>query len=421
MNYRLTPDLAAMAVLLTILYFLRKRHPQERVDLWITGLLFIFLEAIAHAFYTPKGQWHLPSHVVALDAYLAAGVIFLWAAAKPLYPGNPTLSYLLLNAPPIFAVLTTYGLDVRIPGVFHVFIACGLILGLVSPFVLARSARLGRGWWLIALQIGVWGSGWYFASHGMYRDAAYIPLFALYLSTAVVFQLSLPSKSLGKVAIVLGFTVWALVFLFHSWVTNRPQYIDIAAQIWDMQKFLVTIGMLLVMLEHQVSSNEWYAFHDHLTGLPNRRLFEDRLVAAIRQAERNNTRTALLMLDLDGFKFINDSYGHEIGDEVLQHISNNLRGAIHAPDTLARLGGDEFIIIATDLPRYQPAALIAEASVARISEALRKPVNINGHALTVAGSIGVAVYPDDTTDEVQLRRLADQRMYQQKRQIPVTV
>src|SRR5271170_5300566 len=120
MNYRLTPDLAAMAVLLTILYFLRKRHPQERVDLWITGLLFIFLEAIAHAYYTPKGQWHLPSHVLALDSYLAAGVILLWDAAKPLFPRKPTLHYLLLNAPPVFAVLTTYGLDVRTSGIFHV-------------------------------------------------------------------------------------------------------------------------------------------------------------------------------------------------------------------------------------------------------------------------------------------------------------
>jgi diguanylate cyclase (GGDEF)-like protein len=421
MNYRLTPDLAAMAVLLAILYFLRKRHPQERVDLWITGLLFIFLEAIAHAFYAPKGRWHLPSHVVALDAYLAAGVIFLWAAAKPLYPHRPTLSYLLLNTPPIFAVLTIYGLDVRIPWIFHVFIACGLILGLITPFLLARSARLGDGWWLIALQAGIWGSGWFFASNGMYRDAAYIPLFALYLATAVVFQLSLPSKSLGKAAIVLGFTVWALVFLFHSWVTNRPQYIDIAAQIWDMQKFLVTIGMLLVMLEHQVTSNEWYAFHDHLTGLPNRRLFEERLVAALEQSQRNNTRTALLMLDLDGFKLINDSHGHQVGDEVLQHISNNLQDAVRSSDTLARLGGDEFIIIATDLPTDEPAELVAEGSVGRVSGALRKPVNINGYSLTVAGSIGVAIYPDDTTDEVLLRRMADQRMYQQKRQIPVGV
>jgi diguanylate cyclase len=419
MNYRLTPDLAAMAILLAILYFLRKRHPQNRVGLWITGLLFIFLESLAHAFYTPRGRWHLTSHIVALDAYLAAGVIFLWAAAKPIFPRKPTLSYLFLNAIPLFAVLTTYGLDVRTPGIFHAFIACGLVLGTASPFLLIRSWRLGHAWWLIPAQLAVWSSAWVFASNGMYRDSAYIPLFALYLATAIVFQLSLPSKSLGKVAIVLGFTIWALVFLLHSWVTNRPQYIDIAAEIWDMQKFLVTIGMLLVMLEHQVSSNEWYAFHDHLTGLPNRRLFEDRLRDALRQSERNNTRTALLMLDLNGFKLINDSYGHDVGDELLQHIAQNLRDAVNAPDTLARLGGDEFIIIATDLPTDQPARQVAEGSVDRISRALRKPVQVNGNVLNVFGSIGIAVYPDDATDEVLLRRLADQRMYQQKRQIPI--
>ena len=420
MNYRLIPDLAAMATLLTVLYFLRKRHPQERVDLWISGLLFIFLESIAHAFYSPKGPWHLSSHIVALDAYLAAGGIFLWAAAKPLFPHKPTLYYLFLNGPPLFAVLTTYGLDIRTPKLYYIFILCGLLVGAVSPFVLARSWKLGHAWWIVAVQVCVWGSAWFFASNGMYRDTAYIPLFAIYLGAAIVFQLSLPSKSLGKVAIVLGLTIWALVFLFHSWVTNRPQYIDIAAQIWDMQKFLVTIGMLLVMLEHQVASNEWHAFHDHLTGLPNRRLFEDRLAEALQRSERNHTRTALLMLDLNGFKQINDSYGHDVGDDLLQHVAHNLRDAIRAPDTLARLGGDEFIVIVTDLPLGEPTDHIADNCVARLSGALREPVEINGKALTVDGSIGIAVYPDDTTDEVLLRRLADQRMYQQKRQIPVS-
>jgi diguanylate cyclase (GGDEF)-like protein len=421
MNYRLTPDLAAMATLLTILYFLRKRHPQERVDLWISGLLFIFLEAIAHAFYSPKGPLHLSSHVVALDAYLAAGGIFLWAAAKALFPRRQTLYYLFLNAPPLFAVLTTYGLDVRTPGIYRVFIVCGLLVGAVSPFLLARTWKLEGAWWIVAAQICVWGSAWFFASNGMYRDTAYVPLFAIYLGTAIVFQLSLPSRSLGKVAVVLGFTLWALVFLLHSWVSNHPQYVDIASQIWDMQKFLVTIGMLLVMLEHQVSSNEWYAFHDHLTGLPNRRRFEHLLVEALRRSERNHTRTALLMLDLNGFKQINDSYGHDTGDELLKRVAHNLRAAIRAPDTLARLGGDEFIVIVTDVPVNEPVDHIADNCVGRLSGALSKPVQINGNAVTVSGSIGVAVYPDDTTDEVFLRRLADQRMYQEKRQIPLIV
>ena len=86
---------------------------------------------------------------------------------------------------------------------------------------------------------------------------------------------------------------------------------------------------------------------------------------------------------------------------------------------LARLGGDEFMILATDLPAGQPGSALAATSVDRISAALRKPVSINGRTFTVTGSIGVAICPDDATDEVQLRKLADQRMYEQKRQIPL--
>jgi diguanylate cyclase len=126
------------------------------------------------------------------------------------------------------------------------------------------------------------------------------------------------------------------------------------------------------------------------------------------------------MVDLDGFKLINDSHGHEVGDELLRQISRNLRGAIRTPDTLARLGGDEFIIIVTDLPSDEPAEALADASATRIFHALRKQLSINGNAVSVTGSIGVALYPDDGTDEVLLRRLADQRMYEQKRQIPVS-
>ncbi len=421
MNYQLLPDLAAMATLLTILYFLRRRHLQERVGLWLVGLLFIFLESIAHAFYAPSGPRHIPSHIIALDAYLAAGVIFLWAAAQPLYPRPSTLRYLLINTLPLAAVLTTYGLDVRRPVIYLAFIACGLVLGVISPLVLNRTWRLGQAWWLVLVQLAIWIPTWFFASHGQYRDAAYYLLFLLYLCIAVVFQLSLPRKSLGKVAIVAGFIVWALVFFLHSWVTNHPQFIPVAAEVWDWQKFLVTIGMLLVMLEQQVASNEWYALHDQLTGLPNRRLFEDRLTSALLACQRNHTRAAILMIDLNGFKQINDSLGHEVGDELLQHVARNLRNSIRVPDTLARLGGDEFIIIATDLPADLSSSLIADRSLDRISHALRKPFVVAGSNLTITGSVGIAIYPDDTTDEVLLRRLADERMYEQKRNVCVRV
>jgi diguanylate cyclase (GGDEF)-like protein len=407
-----------MAMLLSILYFLRRRHPREAVDLWLIGLVFIFFEAIVHAAYPPSGTWRIVAHVVALNFFFAAGAIFLWASGRDIFPRKATLAYLLLNSLPVVVLLTVYGLDIRDPRVYHAVAALGLVLGIVSAFTIARTWRLGRGWWVLLVQLCTWIPIWLFASAGSFRDATYFVLFVLYFATAVVFQISLPRQSLGRVAIVTGFVIWSLVFLSHSWVTTRPGYDAIADEIWNLQKFLVTIGMLLVLLEQQVSTNEWYAFHDHLTGLPNQRLFEDRLSAAIQQSQINNTRTALLMVDLDGFKLINDTHGHHVGDELLRHIAHNLRGAIRVPDTLARLGGDEFMIIATDLPSDQPADHIARTSATRISHALRKVVNINGNALNVTGSIGVAVYPDDTTDEVLLRRLADQRMYEQKRQIP---
>ena len=414
MNIQLLPDLAAMATLLTILYFLRRRHLQEGVGLWIIGLIFIYLEAIAHFLYKPSGPLHLPMHVLALDSYLAAGIIFLLAAARGLFPKRLTLIYLLVNAPALVAIDTIYGLDLRSPELYHFAAVCGLALGLLTPFFLCRTVRLGKAWWLVLVQAAIWIPVWNFASNQMFRDTAYLPLFVLYLSAAVVFQLSLPKRSLGKISIVLGFTVWSLVFLLHSWVANHPQYTSVAAAVWDWQKFLVTIGMLLVMLERQVASNEWHALHDQLTGLPNRRLFEDRLDQAIEHSRRNGTRTALIMIDLNGFKKINDSQGHDTGDRLLEHIAHTLRHAVRSPDTLARLGGDEFIIITSDLPSTMPVSQIVETSTARVTEALKRPLHVGGKDLTVTGSIGIAIFPDDTTDEVLLRRLADQRMYQQK-------
>jgi diguanylate cyclase len=420
MNYLLVPDFAAMGLLLSLLFFLRRRHPHKTVDFWLIGLVFIFFEAIIHAAYPAQGPWRLAAHVVALNFFYVAGAIFLWASGRDLFPRRPSLLYLAINSLPAITLLTVYGIGSHDLRTYHAVAACGLGLGILSAFAIARVWTLGRGWWTLFVQFGTWVPIWLFASYGSYRDATYYVLFVLYFATAVLFQLSLPRKSLGRIAIVLGFVVWSLVFLLHGWVTNRPGYDAVADEIWNLQKFLVTIGMLLVMLEQQVATHEWYGFHDHLTGLPNQRLFEERLAAAISQAQFNKTRTALFMIDLDGFKLINDTHGHDVGDELLRHIAENLRGAIRPPDTLARLGGDEFIILATDLPAGQTVDAIAEAGAARISRALRRPVNINSNQFNVTGSIGVAIYPDDATDEVLLRRLADQRMYEQKRQIPLT-
>src|SRR5580698_10752467 len=110
MNYLLLPDLAAMALLLGILYFLRRRHPRETVDLLLVGLLFIFFEAVIHAAYPSPGPWRLVAHIVALNFFYIAGAIFLWASGRDVFPRRSSLQYLLINSVPVVALLTAYGL-----------------------------------------------------------------------------------------------------------------------------------------------------------------------------------------------------------------------------------------------------------------------------------------------------------------------
>ncbi len=160
-----------------------------------------------------------------------------------------------------------------------------------------------------------------------------------------------------------------------------------------------------------------------MTGLPNRRLFASRLTTAIEHTDRRNSSLALVVLDLNDFKKINDTLGHVAGDQVLREVSSVLRKNIRASDTVARLGGDEFIIVATDMA--------SESAVERFTESLRcamqQPVMINEQAMIVGASFGFAIYPRDASDATKLLRLADQRMYGLKRrpihpaQIPASV
>jgi diguanylate cyclase (GGDEF)-like protein len=174
-----------------------------------------------------------------------------------------------------------------------------------------------------------------------------------------------------------------------------------------MQKSLISIGMILVMLEEQISSNEWLALHDELTGLPNRRLFADRLTSAIEHAHRARSRMVLVILDLNGFKQINDTLGHQTGDQVLRAVSANLRQGVRSSDTLARLGGDEFIILATELGKDQAVDQFVE----NVQRAMERPILVEGQEMVVSASMGLAIYPDDAQDSIRLLRVADQRMY----------
>lgn len=152
------------------------------------------------------------------------------------------------------------------------------------------------------------------------------------------------------------------------------------------------------------------ALHDPLTGLPNRRLFEDRLEFALTGARRNRSSVAVMLIDLDGFKSINDQFGHDAGDEMLRAVSQRLRDTIRASDTVARTGGDEFVVIAEGAVTREAIRQLAE----KILSTLCKPVSWQDHSLSVGSSIGIAVYPGDADHPAQLVRMADEAMYRVK-------
>ncbi|MDE0854280.1 MAG: EAL domain-containing protein, partial [Nevskia sp.] len=152
------------------------------------------------------------------------------------------------------------------------------------------------------------------------------------------------------------------------------------------------------------------AQHDALTGLPNRALLLDRLDMAMRQSRRHDSRVAVLMIDLDHFKQINDTLGHQFGDRLLLEVSERLKQAIRDVDTVSRLGGDEFVIVLTEVESRGQL----EPLVAKITEAVATPVTIDGHELLVTASIGGCFYPEDGGDTGALLKHADAAMYQAK-------
>jgi len=155
---------------------------------------------------------------------------------------------------------------------------------------------------------------------------------------------------------------------------------------------------------------QYTATHDALTGLPNRALFNDRLSLALTQADRNKKKLAVMLLDLDYFKDVNDTMGHSMGDQLLRVVGNRLTELLRKGDTVARVGGDEFLLLLSEIARIKDANIIAQ----KILETFRKPFVLDDHEIMITTSIGIAIYPDDGADAHTLMKHADVAMYRAK-------
>jgi diguanylate cyclase (GGDEF)-like protein/PAS domain S-box-containing protein len=185
-------------------------------------------------------------------------------------------------------------------------------------------------------------------------------------------------------------------------------------------------GVMVDITERKLAEERvaFLAYHDNLTGLPNRVMFENLLDLALARARRSDLSVAVLYMDLDNFKLINDSLGHAAGDELLRQVAERLRAAVRETDVVARHGGDEFLVLLADLERgagadgAPRAAELARLVAARIHEALRAPFEVAGTEFAVTASIGVSVYPQGARDAQGLLKQADAAMYRAKEAFP---
>jgi diguanylate cyclase (GGDEF)-like protein/PAS domain S-box-containing protein len=191
-----------------------------------------------------------------------------------------------------------------------------------------------------------------------------------------------------------------------------PQWLSVTAVYDDAERLSTYVSVFADITDIKNSERKLWqlAHHDALSNLPNRLLLNARLDHAMQRAHRTSTKLALLFIDLDRFKNINDSMGHQVGDELLRDVSRRLQAAVHEDDTVARLGGDEFVVLLEDIPDANVSRRIAN----RIIERLSDPVTVRGKSLVVTASIGVSLYPEDGQDSETLLKNADAAMYQAK-------
>jgi diguanylate cyclase (GGDEF)-like protein len=204
-----------------------------------------------------------------------------------------------------------------------------------------------------------------------------------------------------------SFKIAALEAGARDFISKPFDLLEVHKRIHNM----LEVRLLYKELAQYSRQQQELALHDPLTSLPNRRLLEDRISTVLQHAARQQTKAAVMYLDLDGFKIINDTHGHAYGDEILKQVAQRLVGCSRKEDTVARVGGDEFVIVMGNIS----AVGDTQEPCNKLIEAVSQPYVVNGLTLQLSTSIGVGIFPDDAVDVAPLIAAADGALYEAKR------
>lgn len=410
MDWSKLPDLVAVGLLaMAFASAARQNHTPVSAH-WLTGWVLIVFHFFAFMFAPLPAPFGSIAEYTGIATLIWAGILFTRASVpyrnqkssvgmlvvllgtytfylSVLVAGAPAwllnTAAVLLGVGPLCIGLTTFGNFRHLLRWLTIILHCGLAVV------------------LLAVQNGPNGSD----------SALNAILFTVYLGATIHFWYMYRRASAGAIITIVGFFLWANVFTVAPALAAWYPQVHLENEVWNLPKYVVAVGMILVLLEDQIAHNRHLALHDALTGLPNRRLFQDRLASALERARRTGTQAALLMLDLDRFKQVNDTMGHHVGDLLLQEVARLFTGRVRRSDTVARTGGDEFAVI-LEGPTTRPEARHVGRSLLNL---LDQPLDLEGHRVHVAASLGVAIFPEDAQDMEALCIKADLRMYDNKR------
>jgi diguanylate cyclase (GGDEF)-like protein len=405
------PDVGAVALLTCAFASVARRNHTPVSRVWLTGWIMIVLHFAVSIFLRAPGMWGTLALFGALSTLTWAGVLFMWASipyrrqhssigmlvvlllVNSIYfavtLAGPALVWALNPAALLFFILPVGLTLLSVQGINHPMRwTMVLLYSCLSIFLLIVQHRPGNGTDLALNAV----------------------LFTVFLGCCMYFFYAYRRATAGAFITIAGFLAWAMVFVVGTWLMDVYPSIHVESEVWNLPKYVVAVGMILLLLEDQIEHNKHLALHDPLTGLPNRRLFEDRLTSALDRARRTNAQAALLIVDLNHFKQVNDTYGHHIGDLLLERVSAIFLGRVRRSDTVARTGGDEFSIILEEPANRAEAMHVSQA----LLELLHEPQQLENHTVKVGASIGIAVFPEDADEVEALCIAADKRMYEEK-------
>ena len=409
-----TISILVLGFLVLVFGSILRRRATDQLQFWFLGWVLSLIHLLAGLLGPRIGVADQITSSLSSSATILAGVSFIIAASPSC--GNFALTAALAVPALIFTNAVSWNITSK--ALLFTIIGGGLAAILRLLWILNRRVNrdvLYSAGGCVAVAALVANS----VERGEFASGIYDIQAGLFIFSGVLFYRRFRRWDIGPITATVGFLAWGGLLLGVESEKYGLSNAFIFGSAWNAPAYVVALGMILTVLEEQIREAAdagrqlaYQAHHDALTGLSNRVLLQDRLSQALARAHRTKTRAAVMSIDLDRFKQVNDTFGHHVGDLFLQAVVARLLSRIRQSDTLARSGGDEFTAVIADFEATTVPAKIAE----NLLETLREPLMIQGCPLPATACIGIALFPDDAKDAESLLRAADQAMYRAKSQ-----